>query len=30
VYDAPVFSDPIHVQAGEMVEREGFIFTDVL
>jgi hypothetical protein len=25
-----VFSHPIPVQAGEIVEREGFIFTDVL
>ena len=30
VYDAPVFSEPIHVRAGEIVEREGFIFADVL
>ncbi len=30
VYEAPVFSRPIHIQAGEIVEREGFIFADVL
>ncbi len=30
VYDAPMFSRPIHVQAGEIVERDGFIFADVL
>jgi uncharacterized protein (TIGR00290 family) len=30
VYDAPVFSDPISVQAGEVVERDGFVFADVL
>ncbi len=30
VYDAPVFSRPIEVQTGEIVEREGFIFADVL
>lgn len=29
VYDAPVFSAPIDVQAGEIVEREGFIFADI-
>jgi uncharacterized protein (TIGR00290 family) len=29
VYDAPVFSAPINVQAGEIVEREGFIFADI-
>jgi uncharacterized protein (TIGR00290 family) len=30
VYDAPVFSGPIGVQAGEVVERDGFVFADVL
>ncbi len=30
VYDAPVFSSPIDVQVGEIVERDGFIFADVL
>ena len=30
VYDAPVFSRPIEVRTGEVVEREGFVFADVL
>ena len=30
VYDAPVFSEPIHVHSGEVVERDGFVFADVL
>lgn len=30
VYDAPVFSAPIGVQTGEVVERDGFVFADVL
>jgi uncharacterized protein (TIGR00290 family) len=30
VYDAPVFSSPIHVQSGEVVERDGFVFADVV
>lgn len=30
VYDAPVFSGPISVQTGEVVERDGFVFADVL
>jgi uncharacterized protein (TIGR00290 family) len=30
VYDAPVFTSPIDVQTGEIVEREGFIFADVV
>ena len=30
VYDAPVFSSPIRVRTGEVVERDGFIFADVL
>jgi diphthamide synthase (EF-2-diphthine--ammonia ligase) len=29
VYDAPVFSCPIPVNTGEIVEREGFVFADV-
>ena len=28
-YDAPIFSSPIHVQVGESVERDGFVFADV-
>ena len=30
VYDAPVFSRPIGVRGGEVVERDGFVFADVL
>jgi len=30
VYNAPVFSSPISVQTGEVVERDGFVFADVL
>ncbi len=30
VYDAPVFSRPIKVQTGEVVERDGFVFADLL
>jgi uncharacterized protein (TIGR00290 family) len=30
VDDAPVFSRPILVRAGEIVERDGFVFADVL
>jgi uncharacterized protein (TIGR00290 family) len=30
VYDAPVFSRPIPVRSGEVVERDGFVFADVL
>jgi len=30
VYDAPVFSGPIRVQTGEIVERDGFVFADVI
>ncbi|HTA41324.1 MAG TPA: hypothetical protein VK789_02685 [Bryobacteraceae bacterium] len=30
VYDAPVFSSPIKVGAGEIVERDGFVFSDLL
>jgi uncharacterized protein (TIGR00290 family) len=29
VYDAPVFSNPIQVRSGEVVERDGFVFADV-
>ncbi len=29
-YDAPVFSTPIAVRTGEIVERDGFVFADVL
>jgi uncharacterized protein (TIGR00290 family) len=30
VYDAPVFSRPIEVRMGEIVERDGFVFADVV
>jgi uncharacterized protein (TIGR00290 family) len=30
VYDAPVFSRPIEVVGGEVLERDGFVFADVL
>lgn len=30
VYDAPVFSHPIEVRTGEVVERDGFVFADLL
>jgi uncharacterized protein (TIGR00290 family) len=30
VYDAPVFSRPIEVRDGEIVERDGFVFADVI
>jgi uncharacterized protein (TIGR00290 family) len=30
VYDAPVFSSPIEIRMGEIVERDGFVFADVL
>ena len=30
VHDAPVFDWPIDVQNGEIVERDGFVFADVL
>ena len=30
VYDAPVFSHPIEVRTGEVVERDRFVFADLL
>jgi uncharacterized protein (TIGR00290 family) len=30
VYEAPVFSRPIDVRVGEIVERDGFVFADVI
>jgi hypothetical protein len=30
VHDAPPFSRPIEVRSGEVVERDGFVFADVL
>jgi uncharacterized protein (TIGR00290 family) len=30
VFDAPVFSKPVEVEKGGIVEREGFVFADLL
>jgi diphthamide synthase (EF-2-diphthine--ammonia ligase) len=30
VYEAPVFAYPIAVETGEIIERDRFIFADVL
>lgn len=30
VYDGPMFQRPIPVQAGDVVERDGFVFADLL
>jgi uncharacterized protein (TIGR00290 family) len=30
VYDAPMFSRPISIKVGDIIERDGFIFTDVM
>lgn len=30
VYDSPVFSEPLRVETGEIVERDGFVFADVV
>jgi diphthamide synthase (EF-2-diphthine--ammonia ligase) len=30
VWDAPGFSSPIPIVAGDVVERDGFVFCDVL
>jgi uncharacterized protein (TIGR00290 family) len=30
VYDAPVFSSPIEVRQGEVVVRDGFVFSDLI
>jgi uncharacterized protein (TIGR00290 family) len=29
-YDGPMFSEPISIRAGEVVDRDGFVFADVL
>jgi uncharacterized protein (TIGR00290 family) len=29
-FDAPVFSSPIEITAGEVLERDGFVFADLL
>jgi uncharacterized protein (TIGR00290 family) len=28
VYDGPMFTKPLHIEAGEVVERDGFVFAD--
>jgi diphthamide synthase (EF-2-diphthine--ammonia ligase) len=28
VYAGPMFTDPIHLEAGEIVDRDGFMFAD--
>ncbi len=30
VYDSPAFSHPLSIKVGEIVERDGFVFADVL
>lgn len=30
VFDAPVFTSPIEVRTGEIVERDGFVFADLV
>lgn len=30
VHDAPIFTRPVRVEAGEIVERDGFVFCDLL
>jgi uncharacterized protein (TIGR00290 family) len=30
VYEGPMFSSPIKIQVGDVVERDGFVFADVL
>lgn len=30
VYDSPVFTHPINVETGQIVERDGFVFADVI
>jgi uncharacterized protein (TIGR00290 family) len=30
VYDSPIFSHPISVRSGKIVERDGFVFADVI
>src|ERR1700683_2553575 len=30
VYDTPVFSRPIEVRSGEVIEHDGFVFADLL
>ncbi|HTB98415.1 MAG TPA: hypothetical protein VK716_15500 [Terracidiphilus sp.] len=28
VYDGPMFAEPLHLEAGEIVDRDGFVFAD--
>jgi diphthamide synthase (EF-2-diphthine--ammonia ligase) len=28
VYDGPMFTAPLHLDTGEVVERDGFVFAD--
>jgi diphthamide synthase (EF-2-diphthine--ammonia ligase) len=30
VYESPAFAGPVRIRAGEVVERDGFVFADVL
>ena len=30
VYDGPIFSEPLDVKLGEIVDRDGFVFADVI
>jgi diphthamide synthase (EF-2-diphthine--ammonia ligase) len=30
VYDGPMFSEPIALESGEVVERDGFVFADLV
>jgi uncharacterized protein (TIGR00290 family) len=30
VFDGPIFHSPIHVRTGEIVNRDGFVFCDIL
>ena len=30
VYDGPIFKKPLNVEVGEIVERDGFVFADVI
>ncbi len=28
VYDGPMFANPVNVEAGEVVNRDGFVYAD--
>jgi uncharacterized protein (TIGR00290 family) len=30
VFDGPIFRTPLHVEIGEIVERDGFVFADIV